>query len=362
MRNPSAQFLSGAASPLTLPVVTLITGIVTGYCYHYTPIYGICLVLLYTLAASFYYFPFKKYHMLLPPFFILSALVTCFKLKQNPLTSFSPLNKLFFVVDIQPQDHQRFRFKTVLKTHDISPLWVHVYSYNNPRCRVADSITAPDLLLDFPTHQDLQLYYKKEGVDATAFPNFFKTFVVHRPLFSLTRILYNLKEKLLNYYQTILPVSLHPLFASIFLGNKDFYKSSILQLRPLFAKWGLSHQLARSGLHLIFILPVCILLLSCIPLPFFYKKLFLIAYVALYCCLSWPSVSFLRASIYFFIMQGSLLVSIFLPAYHLFLLTTLLILLYNPLQLFFLDFQLSFFISFTLILINCAEYSRKKNI
>jgi hypothetical protein len=41
------------------------------------------------------------------------------------------------------------------------------------------------------------------------------------------------------------------LFSSLFLGNRTAIKQDLEEQKPLFKVWGISHFLARSGLHLL---------------------------------------------------------------------------------------------------------------
>src|SRR3990167_3930800 len=117
----------------------------------------------------------------------------------------------------------------------------------------------------------------------------------------------------------------------------------------LFQQWGLSHVLARSGLHLVIFVFIWRWLLNFLPLSFYRKNLLLLFISLVYALCSWPSVSFIRAwyalIFYFFC-------ALFLrrPSHtlHIISLVYCIILFLNPLQLFFLDFQLSFLLTYAL--------------
>lgn len=90
-------------------------------------------------------------------------------------------------------------------------------------------------------------------------------------------------------------------------------------------------------------------IVSILPIPFMARTLLGGILVSAYALLTWSSISFIRAILAFFIFILSTL--LWAPSHGLYRLTLVcfLILICNPFQLFFLDFQLSFLITFTLV-------------
>jgi competence protein ComEC len=138
------------------------------------------------------------------------------------------------------------------------------------------------------------------------------------------------------------------LIKSIFLGQGEFLPS---KTRDLFERWGISHFLARSGIHLIVFAAVLLWLLQYCLVPVRFSRAASAFVVILYYGISSPSISFLRA----FSMNMLLAVAIFFgesaQLLHLFSLITLAALYTNPFWAYGLDFQLSFGISGALIFI-----------
>jgi competence protein ComEC len=131
------------------------------------------------------------------------------------------------------------------------------------------------------------------------------------------------------------------------------------QPREYFKLWGLSHYLARSGLHLVIIAALWYFILTILGFSYFLRNIVITIFILIYHILTLASIPFIR-SLYMFIFYK---ICIFfdwqINALHLLNLTTFIILLLNPIQLFFLDFQLSFGLTYALIWISYVP-SRKQ--
>lgn len=137
-------------------------------------------------------------------------------------------------------------------------------------------------------------------------------------------------------------------FTSVFLGKHAVNSEEMDDIRDHFRPWGILHYLARSGLHLLLIIIIWHWILKAVPLPFILRSLSVASILILYILLSWSSISFIRAAVTYFLYSLCTLNNWPIHTLYLFFLTAFLVLLTNPLQLFFLDFQLSF--SLTLVL------------
>lgn len=171
---------------------------------------------------------------------------------------------------------------------------------------------------------------------------------------------HRIKKSVIAYAnKTLSPLSSY-LFCSIFLGfcsPKDTDAATIV--RTSFAWWGISHYLARSGLHLALLATATQASLTLLPLQYALKQLIILLLLAIYTLFSWPSISFLRSGI---MILGNI-VCIFLKipydSLHALMYTTMILLLYNPFYLMSLEFQLSFFITLGLILSRHASHINK---
>ena len=133
----------------------------------------------------------------------------------------------------------------------------------------------------------------------------------------------------------------------IFLGNK-----STVQLEELSNQcnmWGISHFLARSGLHIALLIIMWKWFFTFIPIPIAAKHSLLMLFALIYDVFSWGSISFLRAYLLFLLLHQGLLLWQRVMVPHLFIIVCLYVLFFNPYQLFFIDFQLSFALTYVLI-------------
>jgi len=196
-----------------------------------------------------------------------------------------------------------------------------------------------------PTYDD---YLIKEDVVAAIFMNNKIEYTIQeRPKYSINRWLWNKRQQVYTQLKHILSKTTFTYFSLIFLGNKQHI--IIDDLRKTFNYWGLSHYLARSGLHIVLFIIIWQFILSLIPINFFLKRLLLLLICIIYNFLSWYSIPFARAYFAFLLIETGRLCN--RQTYYLHILTLIctLILLFNPMQLFFLDFQLTFALTFALV-------------
>ncbi|HAU30101.1 MAG: ComEC [candidate division TM6 bacterium GW2011_GWF2_43_17] len=177
-----------------------------------------------------------------------------------------------------------------------------------------------------------------------------------RPLVSIRRNISNFQELLITKIHTYTNSETAALIETIFLGKKQQLKSPVHAYRKTFQTWGISHYLARSGLHLsLLALLVNIIALACIP--WFAGRVWLLLILSfIYTLFSWTSISFIRALIFLGIISiGNLRKR---PPHTLviFAWVTTITLLTSPHQFFALDFQLSFLLSGFLIWLNQINF------
>ncbi|MCK4499149.1 ComEC/Rec2 family competence protein [Candidatus Babeliales bacterium] len=171
-------------------------------------------------------------------------------------------------------------------------------------------------------------------------------------------IFLKIKSSLDTEMQKKLSPSTYNLFASIFLGKKTIAVGS--KLREFFAYWGLSHYLARSGLHVALFTSIWIMLLSIATLPIALRYLIIALLVFMYGALSWTSISFLRAHWVFLLFALGKATTHQTRTPHLLTIVAITLLLYSPFQLFSLDFQLSFVLAFALSTLGSTLLWHKK--
>lgn len=133
------------------------------------------------------------------------------------------------------------------------------------------------------------------------------------------------------------------LFELLFLGYKEESKITPVDLQ--FKEWGISHFLARSGLHLNFLIALVGSLLIYIPITWNLKQLIILLIVFFYCILTWTTIPIIRTFLIFFFIKLFLIFKHQYDPLNIICLVWILFLLINPFYLFFIDFQLTFILS-----------------
>ncbi len=229
---------------------------------------------------------------------------------------------------------------------------IQIYTKKKLSAHIEDMIEIQDIALKKPNNNSFYFYLMKEGIAATAFKDRINIIILSHDSFSLSRWLFHKRESILKAFQQSLNRQTFSLFATIFLGERELIKRNKESLEGPFKKWGIVHYLARSGLHLVLIVSLCEFLLRCIPIAFMVKQIILLLSVLIYFFLTWSSVSFIRALLIFFMYTYCLLSRTPNHFLHALALCCFILLLINPLYILFLDFQLSFGLTFALAWLN----------
>ncbi|MCX5922777.1 MAG: ComEC/Rec2 family competence protein [Candidatus Dependentiae bacterium] len=267
------------------------------------------------------------------------------------------------ITSITPLEHQRLKQCINLETKTIqqgtgTPDLIYTrktiafYTMKKTDAKVQDTIELKNVTLKTTSNNAYNDYLIKENIAATLFLPTLDYTLINRPIYSPSRWLFYYRESLLKQCKAKLSWTTRALFSSIFLGNKFCGKKQMEKSKDSCKAWGISHYLARSGLHMVIFIIVWHILLSLLLIPLFYRNLFLIFLSMLYYVLSWSSISFFRALIGFILFKTCALLKVPSQVFHLLTIVTLIVLVYNPMQLFFLDFQLSFGLTFALAWFN----------
>lgn len=208
------------------------------------------------------------------------------------------------------------------------------------------------------TIQKLSLLNSKKRFDNTFFSPYLFSCIVQiqhiiKPsiVLPIIKFFLKIKEKLANYHKKNITDPLHNnFFEGIFLGNSISDKS----VRKIFELWGISHYLARSGLHVQIITKIITTILlflgsNQIQVFFFHGLFLLIFYI-----ISFPSISFLR-SLIMFLLYGIIyfFFKVKTTGLHTISISTLIILFYNPFLFLELGTQLTFLAT---LLLNLMAY------
>ncbi len=230
-----------------------------------------------------------------------------------------------------------------LKNHNIC-----IYCKLKPELKLADIIEIKNIKISKNKTEDIDNFFIKENIILT----YFLPKLNYKKLENQNNIGSICLEKKQQIHKNLklkMNEDAFSLFNSIFLGFKQenkFYG----KIKGFFSNWGITHYLARSGLHVILLIWVLNLLLQLIPAHIFYKRIILLLFIIFYTLLSWPAISFYRAIFMFFLYQLGMLLFLNVNSLQTLFLTTILTLLYNPFYILFLDFQLSFALTLGLII------------
>lgn len=280
----------------------------------------------------------------------IKATVSSFENIQNPRFKYK------IIVDLNQIKHSKTPDEYKNSSNSIA---LYVQSKND--LEVGDYIQMHELTFKDISNQSFKNYLAKEKIVATLFLEHFEYTLIEKPWFNLNKSIFYLREAIFKSLQTKMNRESFALFSSIFLGNRSSVKKEMDTKKESFKIWGTSHYLARSGLHLVIFVIIWHFILSLLPLSYRIKQIFLVTLILLYALLSWSSVSFERALLMVIIYKFCLLTNTPSHYVHLIVLVTFGVLLINPLQLFFLDFQLSFGLTFALAWFNHIQSHKNRS-
>jgi len=239
------------------------------------------------------------------------------------------------------------------KTNDV----VTLYTKRN-YLRIDDIVYIKDLECAPIKNQRIEEYLIKNRSAGTAF-KCKKISIQKRPPWSLNRFIHNIKTKIRSKIKQKLSSNTFQFFSSIFLGKREPEQHHLMK-KPFLA-WGIMHYLARSGLHLAIIFFITTILINLFSIAFSLKTIFVFLFCLIYALLSWPSISFKRALLLIICYQICHLLKISINSFHLLNLVLLSCILANTQLIFALDFQLTFILTYALILISKPRTTKTSN-
>ena len=351
-------------SPFTLPLICLITGICWQQVYVFKSIsllitlFILCILLLAFLIKSINTKPLQILACLIS--FFTGALLLQIQKDQtfHLITQFAG-KKLNIIAQVENKDEEFGRIREIIKLNvnklkeenneNYNPIQFNLLCYTQTptKIQVGDYVNIKDVKFSYqhlnsnlPQNPTFQDYLLKENVITTLFTTKLNYQIISTPSFSLNNYLWKKKNLLHKKLKAKLQPITSSLFSTIFLGAKK--NKSFDDLKREFSYWGISHYLARSGLHIVLFILIWQFLLSLLPLPFNLKRIILLIICITYGSLSWISISFIRAYYVFIIYEIGKLFNQQSTFLHLLTFLCLIILLLNPMQLFFLDFSCPF--------------------
>jgi ComEC/Rec2-related protein len=370
-----STFVTTRLHPLFFITLAFILGICIQLYSGYLHILGLIpLVLMGILARPFSYITF---YLLLVSAYIAGGI--CLQIQKNAhcalyeYTAGQSCDITAQVIDMHPVDHPRFNCCITLATNSIKHSSTNIWSFTKYTlqvyCRYQKDLCVGDVIAVNNIHfkhitekTSFNDYLTKEGIHGTLFMSDFIYTLLEHPTKSWRRSIFQIRQHICDQLKKKMPHKTYMLFASIFLGNKYCNKKIFERAKEHFTTWGVTHYLARSGLHMVIFVMGWHFLLSFLPLPFLFKELLIICLSISYCLLSWPSISFIRAFLAFFLYKFCLLIRQQADVLHVLTVVCLMILCFNPMQLFFLDFQLSFGLTFALAYFNLLQTHTKNRL
>lgn len=247
---------------------------------------------------------------------------------------------------------EQIKMSSIVGTWVKAQKTIQLYTTQKTNLMVADCAHIKHLAIKTGKNNSYSFYLIKEQIDTSLFTPTVQYTLLNRPNYSIARLIFTLRNRILFQAQKKLTPQAFALFASIFLGNRVDSKKAMLEPKESYKIWGISHYLARSGLHLVIVVIVWDFLLNLIPISFLLKQIAMLFLAIFYCFCSWSSISFLRAFAVFILYKTCLITRLPINVLHLLSIVTLGVLIFNPAQLFFLDFQLSFGLTYALAWFN----------
>lgn len=222
-----------------------------------------------------------------------------------------------------------------------------IYSCKSQELKIGQTIKLFHVSLGKRPQGEIALYFKKENVIGNYMCTSFSYGLCNEQS-SIAHYFHQKRKKLWQRSKEVLSYTTYQLYSLVFLGKKVPANKKLNDIKQHCKSWGISHHLARSGLHLVAFVLIWEKILYYMPLAWWVKQLIIILLTFLYFLLSWSSISFIRSCLVFAAYKSSSLLSQQSLSIHIMGCITFIVLFINPYNLFFLDFQLSFGITFLL--------------
>jgi hypothetical protein len=278
----------------------------------------------------------------------------CFNKRINLFTQ-KKTSLIAYIDDIN-KNHQSglFTITIKLKKFKIGTQWFHatdsflIYTTKASFLKAADTVIISDITLAKIDEKNKGQLRRMKCTAIAFHPRYIKR--IYRPSWSIKCFLHEQKNKIKERLRKNLAQSEYTLLSSIFLGKKE--PEDLYRIRKTFNAWGITHYLARSGLHLAIIFVLLSTLLNVFLIPLTLKALFIAIICILYTSLSWQSISFTRSLLLMLSYQICTILKLPINSLHLLNIILLGCVISHTNLIFQLDFQLTFILTYSLILIN----------
>lgn len=275
--------------------------------------------------------------------------------KQAKFYSSYTMNARGTITDLEylnPKNKERLTVyvrKTQLGTHESwqqASAHITVYTENKNSLQVGDFVEITEAKCAQLTDQTRELL-RRRGIVAQVYRTR-KIQLLKRPVISFKHLLHTFKKQITHQFKEKLSPQTYNLFSTIFLGKRVIDNND--NTDDYFGYWGLNHYLARAGLHLAFLFLMLNLLTSLLMLPTTKKACANLGICIGYYCLTWANIPFMRALTVIVGQQLCTILSIPINSLHLLNFTFLFYILSNTQGIFYLDTQLTFAITYAILL------------
>lgn len=232
---------------------------------------------------------------------------------------------------------------------------IQIFSKKHPLLKAGDSAEFKNLKFENIKNPEYEKYLLKENIHGITYcSSLVVTLLAQKK--SITHYIRQRFLQLEKKTSIMLSKNSYVLFSSLFLGSKKYSESLDLSIKDFFNRWGINHFLARSGLHVTLILFFIMFLGRLFLVPFRYLTLVTCFFMILYSLISYSSVSFLRAFIMSLLSLLCLVKRVPVNSLHLLTITSAILLIYNPFLSLFLDFQLTFLLTWGLCILTLLDF------
>lgn len=370
----SLQYLS--IPPLTYYTLAVIAGIT--WSIHF-PSYFLMVHVI--VAAMLIFFNFHNHYYSIKKVLILISFLLGAFIQQRHAHMYTfwqqfiqnnPLHITLTITDEDIKQHSFLRYvytgtiTEILCTETGKRFYPHytilLYTYKKMPISLGNSIKLFQYSLDKKSSSSIHHFLKREGVIATFVKKSLNFGICSSRHYSPTYSLHTYRIQHTHHLRKKLSRLAYQLYSLIFLGKKPFITREFLYIKHSCKAWGILHHMARSGLHLIACIGIWEKILRYIPTYNFIKHILLLLFSLFYYFLSWPTISFARSLIVFILYKLAALSNNQILSIYNISLITLFMLFHNPYIISFLDFQLSFGITFLLAWINHVTILRNRKL
>jgi competence protein ComEC len=356
----------------TPPSTYIVIGLIAGICGANLNLNVFILLLIFTAALFFQ----RQWSTTILSALLLS-IITGYGLCLNQLNNFdnfkNQINNQTFnltgtVTDYEKNENNLFKHRLTIKAKLLKSATrqidcnqtIVIYTQKYPKAYVGELVLFKNIKFKLPSQTSgFHNYLIKNNIMATVFtPTLeFEKMPDNCHTISISKY----KRQILKQINLKMHANTKVMFNSIFLGYKSEHKKTLNKLKAEFQTWGIVHYLARSGLHLVIISIIWQTVCNLARIPIALSNTLIVLLILLFYLLTWSALPFMRATIMIVGYRLCHLWKLQVHLWHILNLSCALMIITNPISIFFLDFQLSFILTYGLIFFNEISYMKNKS-